>query len=82
VHKPARSATTWLAWCGALAAEAKAALLRQTTDVSRVQLGFMTGHCTYSTEKARRLLGWSPRFSLDEGMTCTAMWLREIGMIN
>ena len=80
--KPARSVPTWVAWCGAFAAEMKAALMRQTTYVSRAQLGFMTGHCVYSTEKARRLLGWSPRFSLDQGMERTATWLRTIGMIN
>jgi nucleoside-diphosphate-sugar epimerase len=45
-------------------------------------MGFVTGRCIYSTEKARRLLGWSPRFSLDEGLRRTAVWLREIGMIN
>jgi nucleoside-diphosphate-sugar epimerase len=55
--------------------------MRQTTDISRAQLGFMTGQCVYSTEKAHRLLGWSPRFSLDEGMQRTAVWLREAGMI-
>ena len=82
VNRPARSVPTGAAWCGAFAAEAKAALLRQTTNVSRAQLGFMTGRCVYNTEKARRLLGWSPRFSLDEGMQRTAKWLREIGMIN
>ena len=82
VNRPARSVPTGAAWCGAFAAEAKVALLRQTTNVSRAQLGFMTGRCVYNTEKARRLLGWSPRFSLDEGMQRTAKWLREIGMIN
>jgi nucleoside-diphosphate-sugar epimerase len=80
--KPARSVPTWAAWCGAFAAEMKAAITRQPTNLSRAQLGFMTGKCVYSTQKARRLLGWSPRFSLDEGMQRTAEWLREIGMIN
>jgi nucleoside-diphosphate-sugar epimerase len=81
-HKPARSVPTWAAWCGVLAAELKAALLRQTIDVSRAQLGFMTGRCIYSTEKARRLLGWSPRFSLDDGMQRTATWLRDVGLLS
>jgi len=41
----------------------------------------MTGQCVYSTAKACRLLGWSPRFSLDDGMQRTAKWLRETGLI-
>jgi nucleoside-diphosphate-sugar epimerase len=81
VHKPARSIPTWLAWCGALAAEVGAKITRRPANLSRAQLGFMTGRCVYSTAKARRLLGWSPRFSLDDGMQHTAKWLRETGLI-
>jgi nucleoside-diphosphate-sugar epimerase len=42
----------------------------------------MTGRCIYSTGKAKRMLGWSPRFSLDEGLQQTEIWLREVKMIN
>lgn len=80
-RRPARSLPVWLAWCGALAAEASAALTRRPPEFARAQLGFITGRCVYSTAKARRLLGWSPRFSLDEGLLRTAAWLREIGLI-
>jgi nucleoside-diphosphate-sugar epimerase len=82
VGKPARSVPTWVAWCGALAAEAKAAIMRQPANLSRAQLGFMTGRCVYTTEKARRLLGWSPRFSLEEGMQRTAAWLHTAGLLD
>jgi dihydroflavonol-4-reductase len=82
VGKPARSVPTWLAWCGAFAAEMQAAILRQPANLSRAQLGFMTGRCVYNTEKAHRLLGWSPRFSLDEGMQRTAVWLQIVGLLN
>ena len=44
-------------------------------------LGFMTGRCVYSTEKANCLLGWSPRLSLDEGLQQTEIWLREAGYL-
>jgi nucleoside-diphosphate-sugar epimerase len=50
--------------------------------MSRALLGFVTGRCSYSTDKAKRLLGWSPRFSLDEGLRQTEVWLREMKMIN
>ena len=79
--KRARSIPVWLAWCGALGAETSAKIMRHPPAISRAQLGFMTGRCVYSTEKARRLLGWSPRFSLEESLRQTEHWLREIGMI-
>jgi nucleoside-diphosphate-sugar epimerase len=80
--KHARSIPLWLAWCGALGAEIGAKITRRPPGVSRALLGFMTGRCIYSTGKAKRMLGWSPRFSLDEGLRQTEIWLREVKMIN
>jgi nucleoside-diphosphate-sugar epimerase len=80
--KRARSIPVWLAWCGALSAEIAAKITRRPPALSRSLLGFMTGRCVYSTAKAQRLLGWSPRFSLDDGLRQTEVWLREVGMIN
>jgi nucleoside-diphosphate-sugar epimerase len=80
--KRARSIPQWLAWCGAWGAEIGAKITRRPPTASRAMLGFMTGRCVYSTDKAKRLLGWSPRFSLDEGLRQTEQWLREIQMIN
>jgi len=82
VGKRARSIPVWLAWCGVLGAEIGAKVTRRPPNVSRAMLGFMTGRCVYSTEKAKRLLGWSPRFSLDEGLRRTEQWLREVKMVN
>jgi nucleoside-diphosphate-sugar epimerase len=79
--KRAQSLPVWLVWCGALGAEIGAKVMRRPPAISRAQLGFVTGRCVYSTEKARRLLGWSPRFSLDEGMQQTERWLREAGYL-
>jgi nucleoside-diphosphate-sugar epimerase len=79
--KRAKSIPVWLVWCGALGAEISAKITRRPPAISRAQLGFVTGRCVYSTAKARRLLDWSPRFSLDEGLRITERWLREIGMI-
>jgi nucleoside-diphosphate-sugar epimerase len=80
--KRARSIPVWLTWCGALGAEIAAKITRHPPAISRAQMGFMTGRCVYSTDKAKCLLGWSPRFSLEEGLQITEQWLREIGMIN
>jgi nucleoside-diphosphate-sugar epimerase len=79
--KRARSIPVWLTWCGTVGAEFGAKIMRRPPTASRALLGFMTGRCVYSTEKAKRQLGWSPRFSLDEGLRQTEAWLRETGMI-
>jgi nucleoside-diphosphate-sugar epimerase len=80
--KRARSVPLWLAWCGVFGAEIGAKITRRPPTASRAMLGFMTGRCVYSIEKAKRLLGWSPRIALDDGLRQTELWLREIGMIN
>ncbi len=43
-------------------------------------VGFVTRPHAYSIEKARRLLAYEPRVTLDEGMRRTAVWLRENGL--
>jgi nucleoside-diphosphate-sugar epimerase len=48
--------------------------LRQIIPIFRVQT-------TYSMEKSRRMLGWQPRISLDDGIASCAPWLREIGLL-
>jgi nucleoside-diphosphate-sugar epimerase len=78
----ARSIPVALAWIGALLAEAAARLTRRPPSISRAQLGFITGRAKLSTAKAQRLLGWSPRFSLDEGLRRTETWLRAAKYLN
>jgi nucleoside-diphosphate-sugar epimerase len=48
--------------------------LRAIVPIFRVQT-------TYSMEKSRRVLGWEPRVSLEEGVAGCAAWLREIGLL-
>jgi nucleoside-diphosphate-sugar epimerase len=80
--KRARSIPVWLAWCGAFSAEIGAKITRRPPTASRALMGFMTGRCIYSTDKARRLLDWSPSVSLEAGLRRTETWLREMKMIN
>ncbi|HVM13423.1 MAG TPA: NAD-dependent epimerase/dehydratase family protein [Egibacteraceae bacterium] len=42
---------------------------------------YLTHPGTYSIAKADRVLGWSPKVSLEEGMARTEEWLRETGLI-
>jgi nucleoside-diphosphate-sugar epimerase len=79
--KRPRSIPAWLAWGVAFSGEIAAKLTRRPPPFSRAMLGYVTGRCTFSTEKARRLLGWSPRFSFDEAMSRTEAWLRAAGYL-
>jgi nucleoside-diphosphate-sugar epimerase len=54
-----------------------AALRREPPFAPPDTLKFLTGQCRYSNDKAKRLLGWSPRLSLAEGMRRTEAWLRD-----
>jgi nucleoside-diphosphate-sugar epimerase len=42
------------------------------------QLGFLQSRCTISSGKARRELGYTPRFGFAEGMEPTAHYLRDV----
>ncbi|MBP7689899.1 MAG: hypothetical protein KA765_18420, partial [Thermoflexales bacterium] len=75
--KRARSIPAALAWLGGAASEVVSKITRRPPSISRTMLGFVTGQAQLSTAKAQRLLGWSPRFSLDEGLRRTEAWLRD-----
>ena len=75
--KRARSIPVSLVSSVALMAEAAFRITRRRASFSRSMIGFVTGRCRFSTEKAQRLLGWSPRISFDEAMRRTEAWLRE-----
>jgi len=49
--------------------------------ITREAVGFLTREARFSIEKARRELGYQPRFSLEEGMKLTEQWLREAGYL-
>jgi nucleoside-diphosphate-sugar epimerase len=44
-------------------------------------LKYLTDNTTYSTQKARDLLGWSPKISLDEGIKRCIPYLKEKGLL-
>jgi len=58
-----------------------ARLLGRSTELGRGSVELLGRPATYSIEKARRLLGYSPRVDLAEGMRRSEAWAREKGLI-
>jgi nucleoside-diphosphate-sugar epimerase len=50
------------------------------SNISPAAIDFTTRLHTYSTHKARQILGYNPRINLDEGMKRTENWLKSNGL--
>jgi 2-alkyl-3-oxoalkanoate reductase len=48
---------------------------------TRYAITFLSRRAGYSNRRAREVLGWEPRVSLDEGMRRTEEWFRSEGML-
>jgi nucleoside-diphosphate-sugar epimerase len=53
---------------------------RFQSNISPAAIDFTTRLHTYSTQKARQVLGYNPRINLDEGMKRTESWLKNNGL--
>ncbi len=51
---------------------------REAPIINRFRLKFMATPLTFSIEKARRELGYEPRYSFKEGMSETLSWWRKM----
>lgn len=76
-----RSVPKWLGKAIALGMEVTSKLSGKPPKLTREAVGFLTREARFSIEKARRELGYQPRFSLEEGMKLTEQWLREAGYL-
>lgn len=56
-------------------------VMRLTPGVDPDDVTFLMRRAAYPNARARELLGWRPRVTLDEGMRRTERWLREAGML-
>jgi nucleoside-diphosphate-sugar epimerase len=65
----------------ALGMEISSKLTGRPPKITREAVGFLTRKARFSIGKARRELGFQPRFSLKEGMKLTEQWLREAGYL-
>ena len=67
-------------WAGDLV-EAICVPLGLEPPLHRRRVDFWTKSRAFTIEKARRLLGYSPKVDLDEGIARTAEWYREAGWL-
>lgn len=79
--RPARSVSYFNSWLIALTDEVRALFTRRPPRVRRRALGYAVSHAVYSTEKAHRILGWTPRYSMPEAMAITKGWLTANGYL-
>jgi nucleoside-diphosphate-sugar epimerase len=76
-----RSVPEWLGKAIALSMEIGSKLTGKPPKITREAVRFLTRQARFNIEKARRDLGYQPRFSLEEGMKLTEHWLSEAGYL-
>jgi nucleoside-diphosphate-sugar epimerase len=77
VAPPRLSLPTLAAWPLVLAMEAAMSPFGWKPPLGRMGLRLLTSRSSYSIEKAKADLGFSPRISFAEGMDRVAAWIRE-----
>ncbi|MGH8971640.1 MAG: NAD-dependent epimerase/dehydratase family protein [Acidimicrobiia bacterium] len=72
-----------LAWAACHGAEAVARALRakEAPRINRGRMRFLYYNQRYCIDKARRELGYRPRFTYREGLPLTLAWFREQGLL-
>ncbi len=80
-HQAWLALPVWAAQLSAPLAELVMTLRGEPQDVPAL-IPYVTGKRTYSMAKARELLGWQPKTSLEEGIQQCAPWLREKGLLS
>lgn len=69
------------AWLIAGFNEVKAALKGKKTGLNRAAVKALRSNNSFSNQKARTLLGWTPKINFEEGMNLTENWLRSKGYL-
>jgi nucleoside-diphosphate-sugar epimerase len=76
-----RSVPKWLGKVIALSMEISSKFTGKPPKITREAVHFLTRQARFNIEKAKRQLGYQPRFSLEEGMKLTEQWLRDAGYL-
>ena len=79
--RPIPTVPTFAAIGVAALPEAASRIGGKRTEANRSTMRYLARPGTYSSEKARRVLGFEPRVSLEQGMKETETWLREHGLL-
>ena len=74
-----RAVPEWLGKIIALGMEITSKFTAKPPKITRQAVDYLTCKARFNIDKARRELGYQPRFSLKEGMQMTEQWLREEG---
>ncbi len=77
-----RSVPEGIAKVIALGMEVASKFTGKPPKISHEAVKYLIRQSRFSIEKARRELGYQPRFSLEEGMNLTEQWLREAGYLS
>jgi nucleoside-diphosphate-sugar epimerase len=77
---PFRIPATPIKWAGAIC-EAICVPLRIEPPLYRRRVDFWTKNRAFSIEKAKRMLGYSPQYDVEEGVARTAAWYRNAGWL-
>jgi nucleoside-diphosphate-sugar epimerase len=79
---PRRRMPVWPVWLAGLLCEAACRPLGLEPPLYRRRVEFFIKDRAFDISKARRLLGYEPKVSLDEGLRRTAAWYRQQGLLN
>ena len=72
----------WPVWFSGLLCEIACKPLGITPPIFRRRVDFFIKDRAFDISKAKRLLGYQPKISLDEGLKITADWYKEKGLLN
>jgi dihydroflavonol-4-reductase len=82
VSPPTLKIPVWPVYTAGWLCEALCVPLRINPPLHRRRVGFFTHHREFNIEKARRLLGYSPRVTPRDGIGRTLRWYAQQGYLN
>jgi nucleoside-diphosphate-sugar epimerase len=79
--RPLRSVPAFAVWLAGAGAETIGWLTARPQDLDRAAVRYLTRMSSFSTQRARTVLGWHPSRSTEETMEETERWLHQAGVL-